>query len=522
MPLDRTTVRRAAVAAGCVLFVVAAMRGTLRAEAKPAATTTVIARLAGEVGELEKQAAELSAAADHAGATALLDRALEKQTTLIRLEASPGVDERSRLDRLTVARDDERAQWAAVRIDALADAAEAARPEQPDVALQKNREALRLQREVDDSRARERFKNYAREMSLAQAVQNAEAEPLAKELEAALGAARAAVASQRWADATAAYATARGRRMQLGRNYARSRFASAAALADIDAEIAAFAPAFAAAEIGGREEQAEAATKAGRVPEAAALYAGARDAQIKLNADFAGSRFASPQRVEQLEVARQTLLGGESLAQARALDASAVAHLFRRETLAAGRDMAQAAALLAAVEKNFPLARGFDGALKIKLAYLVERSGELGALQDAVYERLVPVPGSKDLLMLRMPVPRAIHGRVMSAGAGAAGESSLLEATSWNEAREFCRRLSWALGARVRLPTREEYLAAEAGGVIAADAGLREWLAADRSDDPAPLVTREAPGELRGGTELDRGRRERGVSFRFVVEYPLE
>ncbi|HWA86428.1 MAG TPA: hypothetical protein VG710_09415, partial [Opitutus sp.] len=452
----------------------------------------------------------------------LLDRALEQQRRLLQLAPSP--DRASGLERLGVARDDERAQAAVRQVDALEAAAAAARQSgRADVAREKIREAMRLQREVDDSRATDRFKNYAREMALAQAVRNAEAEPVARELEAALGDARAAVADRRWSDAASAYAKARTRRAELARDHGRTQFANETGLRQIDAEIAAFAPAFAAAEVGEDEQRADAAAKAGRVQDAAALYAAARDAQIRLNAKFAASRFASPQRVEELEVTRQTLLAAGALARAQALDAAAAAHLFKRETFAAGRDVGEAAALLESVEKDFPQARGFDGALKIKLAYLRVRGAELGALQDSVYDGLVPVAGFKDVLMLGAAVPRELYARVMSANAGRGGDARGVDSVNWNDAREFCRRLSWVLGVRSRLPTAAEYRAARASEAIAPTGSARkEWLATDDDENPAAPVAAANESDPRTMQRLDRETRARDVSFRFVVEYPLE
>jgi formylglycine-generating enzyme required for sulfatase activity len=120
---------------------------------------------------------------------------------------------------------------------------------------------------------------------------------------------------------------------------------------------------------------------------------------------------------------------------------------------------------------------------------------------------------------------------------------------SWVEAQEFCQRLSWLLGARVRLPTEAEMRAGfsaasdawsadssaghshETGKSTATAAGFRdlagnlaEWL------QPATDASESAP--VAGGsyldsanalatlttTTMDKRERARHIGFRVVVE----
>jgi formylglycine-generating enzyme required for sulfatase activity len=157
--------------------------------------------------------------------------------------------------------------------------------------------------------------------------------------------------------------------------------------------------------------------------------------------------------------------------------------------------------------------------------------------------------------MFKSEIPQELYQRVMNANPSRnQGRALPVDSVSWLDAAEFCERLSWLLGRKVRLPTEGEFAAAaagltrdmivsawsnetgggrshEVGKSLATAAGffdlagnLAEWL------QPASAVSETAP--VAGGSYLDpadtliaakvlpeeKRVRARHVGFRVVVE----
>jgi hypothetical protein len=514
-------------------------------------------KLSDDIGELESKYRR-RAADNLAGeaAIALLEGAMVQQRELLRQNPRAGIEQNVRLDRLVAARDTERAKLGGVRIGGLESAAgDDERAGRSEAAAEKLREALQLQRAVNNSEADPRHKNFVRETRLIQTLETAEAEPLHRESEAALRLARTAAAEQRWADALAAFARARDAQAQLNQRYSRTQFADQPGLDAIEAEIASLNAAGAAAEIEALEKKADAAADLGRAQEAAELYGRTRDLQRELNVKFARSRFVSTPRLEALEIRRQTVLSAELAAAAEVLDRAAAACLLKRQVVAAEQKIADALALLDRVQKEFPKSRNFDAALKTKLGYLGSHRADLRELQDQIYDRLAPVPEQANILMLRTELPQEIYTRVMSNNPSRnPGRALPVDSASWHDAQAFCQRLSWLLGTRTRLPSEAEFRAAlgqNAGAVASAEsAGGRSQETGQRKPNVAgfadlagnlaewlePASASGAAAPVAGGSYLDpmevlktvpvvptdKAERARHIGFRVVVELTLE
>lgn len=446
------------------LYYFLATVGPRRVNDAASVVTTVddpaIARLSDEIGDLEKkyrQAADANMVTTEA--TESLVKAIEKQKELLRTFSKAGLDQSTRLVRLETELDSLRAREKVILVDRLEkDGEELLDAGQADEAGKKLQEAFRLQKEINLSSASSRFKNYVRETSLAQAVAAVEAAPLRKEMDAAVAAARQAAAEQRWADALTAYTAARDAQARINREYGRTRYADLAGADRLNAEIESLNAAGIASEIEAKEKAGDEAALRQRSAEAVSLYGEAETLQIQVNQNYPRSRFVSSKRIEDLQVKRQTALSAGVADSLEELDRVIGGHLRKRQVVAAEQKLEEAGRLVERLFTEYPKSRRLDGALRIKFAYLTLRRSNLRALQDEVYDRLLPLPGVSERLMMGTEVPQSLYVLVMNTNPSRnPGRTLPVDSVSWSDAQELCTRLSWLLGATVRLPSTNEF-----------------------------------------------------------------
>jgi hypothetical protein len=442
------------------------------------------------------------------------------------------------------------------RIVALERAAEAVVVVDPAAALEKMREALRLQHELNVGQIDSRHKSVVREARLSQRVEALAIEPLRLAAAKALAEARAAVAARRWDNARLAYNRARMLQEQLNREHTGSSYADAQALNLIDEEISTLDAADRAAATIEGERLGDVAAAEGRWLAASEAYARAQTQQREINEKFPRSHLASAPRLDALEVKRQTALSAQDAALVGQLEREASGRLRRRQVPAAQEKIAAATAVLEHLATAFPLSRRLDPVVRLKLEYLQSHRADLVALQNQVYAQLRPVPGRLETLLLQTEVPQSLYAQVMNTNPSRhAGPTLPVDSVSWLDAQDFCQRLGWVLGTAVRLPTEEEWRATLAAGEQAAwsaetsgggsrEVGLSpanangfhdllgnvaEWLQPQTS---GPAQTAQVAGgsfldaaealRARPITLFGRGEHLRHVGFRVVVERPAE
>lgn len=512
-----------------------------------------IARLSDEIGALEKQYRQAAdAKLITTEATEALVKAIEKQKELLRTFSKADLDQSTRLVRMETELDSVRAREKVVLVDRLErDGEELLAADKIPEAGEKLTEALRLQREINLSSASSRYKNYVRETSLKQAVEAVEAAPLRREMESALAEARKAGAEERWSDALTAYTAARDAQARINREYARTRYADLAGADRLTAEIESLNAAGIAADIEAKEKAGDDAVIRQRMTEAAALFTEAENLQLQVNKNYPRSRFVSSQRIEDLEIKRQTALSAGIADSLIELDRAIGEHLRKRQIVAAEQKLEEAGRQVDKLFKDHPKSRRLDGGLRIKFAYLALRRADLRALQDEVYERLLPLPGAGERLLMKTEVSQSLYVLVMNTNPSRnAGRTLPVDSVNWSDAQEFCTRLSWMLGATVRLPLPDEFRVALGGdgdagawssqnsegrshdvGTQKANASgfsdllgnLGEWAGAEADADKAPVfggsyldapeTLSKVPTELRQKTD-----RSRHVGMRVIVE----
>ncbi len=521
----------------------------------PAAVTDAeFERKVAEVAGIEQRFKSFEAAGVVSDeALSVLSEAVEKQRAIARSPRYGDYAQQQTLERLEGELATVRARRELDQIERLMRAGE---EDQAAMRLTESEEAyktaLQLQRGINTGSAASRYKNYVREAEIERALVSLRVYPLHSEKEAALAKARTAVDEKRWADALAAYTAARDALSKINQDFARTRYANLSEFDRIEAEISSLNAAGIAKEVDQREQAGDVAERAGQISEAADLYAEALARQQQINQLYSKSRFMSSTRIEALEVKLQTARSQPLASELARLDRSLGDDLRRRRLVAVDQALPEALRLTERLATEFPRSRYVDGAIRIKLSYLGLKREELRRLQDEAFDRLLPLIGLRDRLMLGSETSQGLYQAVMNTNPSRnPGRSMPVDSVNWNDAQEFCTRLGWILGLPVRLPTIEEYKialgdnagevrsAAGVGKVGTTDGGrpnpngyrdllgnLAEWLATSADATRAPLaggsvldmpeVIAKLPMEDRA--KIDRARH---IGFRFVVELPL-
>jgi hypothetical protein len=419
-----------------------------------------MAKLSDEISDLERQYRQAAdAKLNTPESTDALTKAVAKQRELLRTFSKAGLDESTRLVRLESELDNVHARDKVIQLDRLErDGEDALKAGNITEAGEKLREALRLQREINLSSASSRYKNYVRETSLTQSVAAVDSAPLKLEVDAALAAARKAAEEKRWSDALTAYTAARDAQDRINREFGRTRYADLAGVDRLNSEIESLNAAGIAAEIEVREKSGDKAAALQQSMQAAAWYAQAETLQLQVNQNYPRSRFVSSQRIESLGIKRQTALSDELANSIEQLDRAIGEHLRKRQVVAAEQKIAEAGPLIDKLYQDFPKSRRLDGALRIKFAYLALRRADLRALQDEVYDRLLPLPSVDGLMLFKTEVPQSLYVLVMNTNPSRnPGRTLPVDSVNWSDAQEFCTRLTWMLGTTVRLPSADEF-----------------------------------------------------------------
>ncbi|MBI3884897.1 MAG: SUMF1/EgtB/PvdO family nonheme iron enzyme [Opitutae bacterium] len=422
----------------------------------------------------------------------LLAEAVAAQSELRRARAGTESGDTRRLHELQTQLDDARgrqknAQIAELEAESEARLGGAQRAE----GIARLRRARALQREVNASGATAAVKNFSREERFDQMLQRFEAEPLNAEAQAVLTRGEAAAKAGRWAEALAAYREARELQARLNREYGRTQFSNLAAIERIDTEIASLGAAGLEAELVENLREARAAAGAGREAAAAANFQLAANAQRQINGQFAKSRFMSMERLQQIEAEQQTAEAAVEIRAVQAAAAEIAGDLRQRRVGLAQGKIRGALAQLEALGVRRPKARGIGEELRLRLGYLGLRQEELGPIQDQVYDLLLPQPGAESSALLQTEVPQALYALVMNSNPSRhVGRELPVDSVNYAEVREFCRRLGWIIGARVRLPTEEEFR--RALGKTDPAAAADSWSAANSGGATHPTAGRPA------------------------------
>jgi hypothetical protein len=488
----------------------------------------------------------------------VLNQAIRKQRELVKMMGYPEPQDQDLLLELEARYATEAGSVLhEASIEAEKDAEQAAREGRSDDALAAINRAIALQDQINLMHALGDHRDVPRLRRLQIQKSNLVAEPMAKRAEELTQEARM-VMTENPLQAEALLREALNLHDTLIREHRTSRFTNLSAhravqdlLIDVEA----------ASLFGKREDlRARAAEllEANNFSEAAALIEQAIQVQRDLVLRFPESSYAAANEVQALEAERQSALS-KGIARSIGEESAALRRLLKtRQVAAAGERVTELFRLVRQLHERFPSSRFLDEELFLESRFLNLKREDLGTVQDAVYERLRPIPGVAGSRMLSVEVPQLLFSLVMGTNPSSQeGDLLPVDSVDYATAQEFCERLSWILARPVRLPKRSEYEAA-LGEVRSTQLAGQVWSSQNSNRRTQQVGTAEAnaqgfydllgnvsewidekrPGDERQGLVIggsvrqsvqdigrvpsafvSRNERSRFTGFRFVVDF---
>ena len=209
------------------------------------------------------------------------------------------------------------------------------------------------------------------------------------------------------------------------------------------------------------ENKADALMETGDHSNASAYYEEAMLLQEELIESFPDSPYSSTDRAKDLKRKKQTAGSYDIGELINELNYKIDNNLRQRKTLEAKNDIMRISDAMQRMDEEFPGSSYNDEELKSKIDFLNLMRNDINLIHDKVYESIRPVPGEPGLRMLNTELSQALYSVIAGYNPSRyIGDSMPVESVSWKEANDFCQRLSWIMGLRVRLPKEHEFRAA--------------------------------------------------------------
>jgi len=189
---------------------------------------------------------------------------------------------------------------------------------------------------------------------------------------------------------------------------------------------------------------------------AARIFQQALENQRSLIRLYPDNDYVSKDKLEELEDLRQTALSMPSARKIAEWESEMDLALRERRLVEAGSLLDKLYRETQQLRNQFSRSRAIPEDRFRRIIYLNQMKEELTAIQEFAWNTMVPL--SSNLQMSRTEVPQSIYLLLMRSNPSRhLDDEAPVENLTWQEAREFCRRLGWILGFRVRLPLLEEY-----------------------------------------------------------------
>ena len=423
-------------------------------------------------------------------------------------------------------------------------------------AIQAIEEAIALQREINESYSLSALVDVNRMAKLNRRLAYLNAYPLYQEILEYETKVEALKNEEKWIVAADLLAEVIEKQLYLNSEYRSSDLADGLKLNALKLKQIKYRSTPTYQQINDLENNAETLVEKGEHRDAAVLYEQATLLQVELNESYPDSPYNLIDRVRELRRKSQTASSyalGETI---NSLNFEIDNHLRERMVLLAKDKILRLADALQRMSEEFPFSSYNDDSIKLKIKYLNLIRNDIELIQDRIYDNLISIPGEPGIRMLKTEVSQALYSTIVGYNPSRfVGDLKPVESVSWNEVNNFCSRLTWIMGLRVRLPKENEfrsaigalrYIKLEKYVVSNADEGkltnlaskeplgegfydllgnVSEWLYSDGVFENEPVKHIGGHFNDRVNTiysvpirTVNRNERSRLIGFRFVIE----
>ena len=316
--------------------------------------------------------------------------------------------------------------------------------------------------------------------------------PLANEIKSIQAQIKEEVAQKHWQEAKKLYEKAIEIQNKINKDYANTSYADFSKVREFEIELDSLKAAPLHSEI-------EEAISAGKKFEegkdfiaAAEQYSIAVDKQAELNANFALSSFASGEKLSKLKTLKDVALSRPLYEDILRMHAALAAML--REGAPAEKILPAAENILVKCDSfkaEHPLSDLLGEETILSMRYIGYLGRNLQKIHGLCGGNLLPFDNSGNVKMLKTEVPQELYELVMQENPSRnRGAQNPVETVSYENALDFCRRLTWLLGRKVSLPTIEQYRSA-LGSLKYADFNAISWNAGNSNLRTRPVATKE-------------------------------
>ncbi|MAI43816.1 MAG: hypothetical protein CBD67_001380, partial [Opitutales bacterium TMED207] len=328
-------------------------------------------------------------------------------------------------------------------------------------AIKAIEEAISLQRKINESYALSSFSDVNRLAKLNRRLGYLNAYPLYKEILDYESKVDLLKDEEKWIEAGNLLTEVIEKQLYLNSEYRSSDLADGLKLNSLKIKQIKYRSTPLYLQINDLENKADALLDKGNHSKAAAFYEDAMRLQDELNESFSGSPYSSVDRINDLRRKNQTAASYELGELINTLNFEIDNDLRRRKLLLAKDKILRIVDALQRMDEEFPFSSYNDDGLKSKINFLNFIRNDVELIQDRIYVNLITVPDEPGIRMLKTEVSQALYSTIIGYNPSRfVGDLMPVESVNWKEANDFCKRLSWVMGLRVRLPKEHEYRSA--------------------------------------------------------------